>query len=52
MNVSLFIPCLVDQFFPSVGINLVKILRKVGVSVDYPAGADLLRSTGVQFRIS
>ena len=36
MNVSLFIPCLVDQFFPSVGINLVKILRKVGVSVDYP----------------
>ena len=36
MNVSLFIPCLVDQFFPSVGINLVKILRKAGVSVDYP----------------
>lgn len=36
MTVSLFIPCLVDQFFPSVGINLVKILRKVGVSVDYP----------------
>lgn len=36
MTVSLFIPCLVDQFFPGVGINLVKILQKVGMSVDYP----------------
>ena len=25
-----------DQFFPSVGINLVRILRKAGVTVDYP----------------
>ncbi len=36
MRVSLFIPCLVDQFFPGVGINLFKILKKVGLSVDYP----------------
>ena len=36
MTVLLFIPCLVDQFFPSVGINLCKILQKAGVSVDYP----------------
>jgi L-lactate dehydrogenase complex protein LldE len=36
MKISLFIPCLVDQFFPTVGVNLVKILKKVGVSVDYP----------------
>ena len=36
MKVSLFIPCLVDQFFPSVGMNLYRILKKVGVSVDYP----------------
>src|SRR5262245_37566482 len=36
MKVSLFIPCLTDQFFPRVGLNLVKILRKVGAIVDYP----------------
>ncbi len=36
MKVSLFIPCLVDQFFPRVGLNLIKILKKVGATVDYP----------------
>ncbi len=36
MRVSLFIPCLVDQFFPQVGVSLVRILRKLGISVDYP----------------
>lgn len=36
MRVSLFIPCLTDQFFPRVGINLYKILKKVGAEVDYP----------------
>jgi L-lactate dehydrogenase complex protein LldE len=36
MKVSLFIPCLTDQFFPRVGLNLVKILKKAGASVDYP----------------
>jgi L-lactate dehydrogenase complex protein LldE len=35
MKVSLFIPCLTDQFFPRVGLNLVKILKKAGASVDY-----------------
>jgi L-lactate dehydrogenase complex protein LldE len=37
MKVSLFIPCLNDQFFPQVGIATVKLLRKVGCEVDYPA---------------
>ena len=36
MKVSLFIPCLTDQFFPRVGMNLYKILRKAGAQVDYP----------------
>src|SRR5215510_8849362 len=36
MKVSLFIPCLTDQFFPQVGINLYKVLRKAGAEVDYP----------------
>jgi L-lactate dehydrogenase complex protein LldE len=36
MKVSLFIPCLTDQFFPRVGINLYKILKSAGAEVDYP----------------
>jgi L-lactate dehydrogenase complex protein LldE len=35
MRASLFIPCLVDQFHPQVGENVVRVLKKVGVSVDY-----------------
>ena len=35
MKVSLFITCLVDQFFPQVGISTVKILRKLGVEVEF-----------------
>lgn len=37
MKVSLFITCLVDQFFPEVGMGVVGVLRKVGVDVDFPA---------------
>ena len=36
MKVSLFITCLVDQFFPEVGISTVRVLRKLGVEVDFP----------------
>ncbi|MEW5978160.1 MAG: (Fe-S)-binding protein [Acidobacteriota bacterium] len=36
MKVSLFIPCLVDQFFPRVGISVVKVLSDLGITVDYP----------------
>ena len=35
MKVSLFIPCLTDQFFPESGMNMVKVLRRVGVDVEY-----------------
>jgi len=37
MRVSLFIPCLVDQFAPETGVGMVKVLKKLGVSIDYPA---------------
>jgi L-lactate dehydrogenase complex protein LldE len=37
MRVSLFITCLVDQFFPEVGLSVVGVLRKLGVKVDFPA---------------
>ncbi len=35
MEVQLFIPCFIDQFYPATAMNVVKILRKVGVKVDY-----------------
>lgn len=37
MKVSLFVTCLVDQFFPEVGLSTVSILRRLGVDVDFPA---------------
>ena len=36
MRVSLFIPCYVDQFFPQVGISMVRLLERLGHEVDYP----------------
>ncbi|MGC8751640.1 (Fe-S)-binding protein [Hydrotalea sp.] len=35
MNVQLFIPCFIDQLFPQVGFNMVKVLQKVGCTVHY-----------------
>ncbi len=35
-KVSLFVTCLVDNFFPQVGESMVKVLRKLGVDVDFP----------------
>ena len=35
MKVQLFIPCFVDQLYPQTGMNMVKILEKVGCEVSY-----------------
>lgn len=35
MDVDIFIPCTIDQFYPEIGFNMVKILEKVGVVVHY-----------------
>lgn len=35
MKVQLFVPCFVDQLYPSVAFNMVKVLRKVGCDVSY-----------------
>lgn len=35
MNVQIFIPCFVDQLYPSVGFNMVKVLEKAGCKVSY-----------------
>jgi len=36
MKVSLMITCLGDAFFPQVGVATVKLLRHLGVDVDFP----------------
>ena len=38
MRVSLFITCLADQLFPEVGMATVRLLRHLGVQVDFPEG--------------
>ncbi|MCF8369790.1 MAG: (Fe-S)-binding protein [Bacteroidales bacterium] len=35
MTVDIFIPCFIDQIFPETGMNMVKILEKYGVKVNY-----------------
>lgn len=37
MNVQLFIPCFVDQLYPSTAFNMVKVLEKAGCTVSYNA---------------
>ncbi|CCH53327.1 protein of unknown function DUF224 cysteine-rich region domain protein [Fibrisoma limi BUZ 3] len=36
MNVALFIPCYVDQFYPQVGIATLRLLEKLGVQTAFP----------------
>src|ERR1700722_16527163 len=35
-KVSLFIPCFVDQLTPEVGVDMVKVLRRIGYDVHFP----------------
>ena len=36
MKVGLFVPCYVDALYPEVGVATYKLLRSLGVEVDYP----------------
>src|SRR6187431_3589057 len=36
LHASLMITCLGDTFFPDVGVATVKLLRRLGVTVDFP----------------
>ncbi|HET9626717.1 MAG TPA: (Fe-S)-binding protein [Kofleriaceae bacterium] len=36
MKVGLFIPCYIEQLYPSVGMATVEVLERHGVEVDYP----------------
>jgi L-lactate dehydrogenase complex protein LldE len=35
MDVQIFIPCFIDQIYPQTGMNMVKILEKLGCEVHY-----------------
>ena len=35
LKIQLFIPCFVDQLYPGTGMNMVKVLEKVGCDVSY-----------------
>lgn len=37
MNVSIFVPCFIDQLYPNVAFNMVKVLEKAGCNVYYNA---------------
>ncbi len=37
MQVQLFVPCFVDQLYPTVAFNMVKVLEKAGCTVQYNA---------------
>ena len=36
IEASLFVTCIVDQFFPEVGESTVRVLRRLGVNVSFP----------------
>lgn len=38
MKISLFIPCFIDSFYPEAGASVVRILERLGHTVDYPMG--------------
>lgn len=38
MRAALFITCLVDQFHPEVGLAMVRVLERLGITCEFPAG--------------
>ena len=38
MKVGLFIPCYINAIYPNVGVASYKLLKSLGVDVDYPDG--------------
>ena len=36
MKVGLFIPCYINAIYPNVGVASYKLLKSLGVDVDYP----------------
>ena len=38
VKASLFVTCIIDQFYPDVGESAVRLLRRLGVDLDFPRG--------------
>ena len=38
VKASLFVTCIIDQFYPEVGESAVRVLRRLGVDLDFPKG--------------
>ena len=36
MKIGLFVPCYVDALYPEVGVSTLRLLRRLGLDVDYP----------------
>ena len=36
INADLFVTCIVDQLYPDVGVSVVRVLRRLGVTVGFP----------------
>ena len=36
IKASLFVTCIIDQLYPQVGASVVRVLRRLGVQVDFP----------------
>lgn len=36
MKIGLFVPCYVDALYPEVGVSALRLLRSLGLDVDYP----------------
>ena len=37
IKASLFVTCIIDQLYPQVGVSVVRVLRRLGVQVDFPS---------------
>ena len=48
MKVGLFIPCYVDALFPEVGVASLKLLRHLGLDVEYPKGQQPMANGGFE----
>ncbi|MCH7653186.1 MAG: (Fe-S)-binding protein [Chloroflexi bacterium] len=38
VKASLFVTCIIDQLYPDVGESVVRVLRRLGVDLDFPRG--------------
>ena len=38
ITADLFVTCIIDQFYPEVGVSVVRVLRRLGVTVGFPKG--------------